>query len=183
MSTAFPTFASFFLFSYGYSQHAQFNLVWPRGCKVSRAKEAHAETTFITIIHLAARRVIAKADVAAGLPGTAGICSQKRFFHGHRPDSHNSDIHSQHHPLIPSRSNTSWNIFSNTWESKSLKGSYTKHPVNITASRAFLPPPTDTDKWNLCAWFMCAWRGGAHASMYRIVFLLPIFPLTLGLFM
>lgn len=52
-----PTVCVFFLFSYGYSQ--QFDLVWPRGCKVSHAKKAHAETTFITIIYLTARRVIA----------------------------------------------------------------------------------------------------------------------------
>lgn len=29
-----------------------------------------------------------------------------------------------------------------------------KHPVNLTASRAFLPPQKDTDKLYLCAWVM-----------------------------
>lgn len=98
MSTTVPSFACLSLFSYGYSQHTRFDLVKTRGCKVNLSNKAHAGKTFVIIIHLAERRVIAKADVAAVLPGTVGICSQKHLFHGHRSNSQNSDILCQHHP-------------------------------------------------------------------------------------
>lgn len=62
-------------------------------------------------------------------------------------------------------------MFSNTRESKPLRGSYTKHPVNISASTAFLPLPSDTDKLYLCAW----WRDGVYmhpciASCFMVQF-------------
>lgn len=69
------------------------NIVWfslTAWLQVNHAKKADAETTFITIIHLAEKRVIAKADVAAKLPGTVGIYGQKCLFHGHRPNSPSS---------------------------------------------------------------------------------------------
>lgn len=108
------------------------------------------EKTFITIIHLAEWKVIAKADVIAVPPGTVGVCGQKHISYSHRSNSQTTDILCRLHPPQSSRSNASWKIFSSAREPKPLRGSYTKHPVNIRAMRAFLPVLLDTDKQWVC---------------------------------
>lgn len=108
------------------------------------------EKTFITIIHLAEWKMIAKADVIAVPPGTVGVCGQKHISYSHRSNSQTTDILCRLHPPQSSRSNASWKIFSSAREPKPLRGSYTKHPVNIRAMRAFLPVLLDTDKQWVC---------------------------------
>lgn len=57
----------FFIFSYGYLKHTQFDLVWLCSCSgISVPKKAHVETTFITIIHLAKSRSLLKQTLLLG---------------------------------------------------------------------------------------------------------------------
>lgn len=124
------------------------------------------EKSFITIIHLAQWKVIAKADVIAVPPGTAGVCGQKHLSYSHRSSSQTTHILCRPRPPLSSRSNASWKIYSSAREPKPLRGSNTKPPVNIWAIRAFLPVLLDTDKQCLRAGW--GWRWGVYPSMQHI---------------
>lgn len=105
--------------------------------------------------------VIAGADVAAGLPGTVGFCGQRRLFHVHRPNSHNSDILCQHHPTHSILLKSHLEIYSQTHKNPSLsKGSIQNILLTLLPQEPSLLCPWTLIKRYLCAWFMCMYEEG-----------------------
>lgn len=113
----------FFLFSYGYS-NKHFALVWP-SCMYND-KKAEAVRKLIPMILSAENPGIAKADVAAGLPGSVGSKAKLPQPTHLLPSFHHAQTHAE--------------MYSGAHKNQSLsKGHYMKRPVNAAAFRASLP--------------------------------------------